>query len=43
MTDESIVKKQPVLGIKVEGTSTSESPPTMRQDDGNIAEARRSG
>lgn len=43
MTDESIVKKQPVLGIKVEGTSTSESPPTMRQDDGNIVEARRSG
>ncbi|XP_052716886.1 uncharacterized protein LOC128189352 [Crassostrea angulata] len=41
--DESIVEKQPVLGIKVEGTSTSESPPTMRQDDGNIAEARRSG
>nr|XP_034315214.1 uncharacterized protein LOC105346393 isoform X2 [Crassostrea gigas] len=40
--DESIVEKQPVLEIKVEGTSTSESPPTMRQDDGNIAEARRS-
>lgn len=43
MTDENIVKKQPVLGIKVEGGSTSENPPTMRQDDGNKAGARRNG
>lgn len=43
MTDDNIVKKQPVLGIKVEGASTSENLITMRQDDGNIAEARSSG
>lgn len=41
--DENIVKKQPVLGMKVEGASTSENLITMRQDAGNIAEARRSG